>query len=117
MGARKIPADAFDFYFGLGPNRSYEGVAQKFSVTKRAITSVAKREGWQDRLRQVEAKAREAADLKATETLTGMRQKHLKMLEVVQAKALQALKTMPLQTAYQAVRALASPHQQMRLPV
>jgi hypothetical protein len=30
------------------------------------------------------------------------------MLEVIQAKALQALKTMPIETAYQAVRALAT---------
>ena len=91
MGVRKIPDDAYDFYFGLGPNRSYEGVAQKFGVTKRAVTSIANRDDWQGRIRAVEAKARESADQQATATLTAMRQKHLRMLEVVQAKALQAL--------------------------
>ena len=35
---KKIPADAFEHYFVLGPGRSYQQVAEKYSVTKRAVT-------------------------------------------------------------------------------
>jgi hypothetical protein len=115
MGARKIPPDAFDIYLSLGPKRSYQAVAEKLGVAKRSVTAVAKREDWQGRVQKVEAKAREAVDQKATETLAAMKERHLRMLEVVQAKALQALKTMPIETAYQAVRALATAIEQERL--
>ena len=47
---RKIPPDAFDFYFSLGPPRSYQAVANKYGVTKRAVTNLAGREDWQRRL-------------------------------------------------------------------
>lgn len=108
MGQRKIPDDAFEVYMSMGPSRSYAALAEKLGVNKRSVTAIAKREDWQSRIRAVETKARMAADEKATETLVAMRTKHLRMIEVVQAKALEALRTMPLQTAYQAVRALAT---------
>ena len=38
---RKIPPEAFDFYFELGPGRSYQAVADHFSVTKQAVTKKA----------------------------------------------------------------------------
>ena len=66
---KKIPPDAFDFYFSLGPPRSYQTVADKYGVTKRAVTNLAKREDWQQRLAEIEAKAREEADKKRTHTL------------------------------------------------
>jgi hypothetical protein len=115
MGARRIPADAFEFYVALGEGRSYDAVAKRYSVTKRAVVALAKREDWQARFEKVEARAREVADAKATETIAAMREKHLKILEVVQGKALQALRAMPLQTAYQAVRALAIAIEQERI--
>ena len=115
MGLRKIPDDAFEVYLSLGPSRSYAALAGRFGVNKRSVTAIAKREDWQGRIRVVETKAREASDMKATEALAAMRTKHLKMLEVVQAKALEALKRMPLATAYQAVRALATAIDQERV--
>ncbi len=47
---KKIPPDAFDFYFSPGPPRSYQAVADKYGVTKRAVTNLAGREDWQRRL-------------------------------------------------------------------
>jgi hypothetical protein len=41
MSQRKIPQDAFEFYFSLGPERSYEQVAGRYGVTKRAVTKLA----------------------------------------------------------------------------
>jgi len=57
MPKRKIPHDAFDFYFSLGPERSYQRVASRYEVTKRAVTKLAARERWQERLERVEAEA------------------------------------------------------------
>ena len=47
---RKIPEEAFEFYVGLGPHRSYQAIADHYGVTKRAITKVAVRDGWTERL-------------------------------------------------------------------
>ena len=52
--AKKIPTDAFDYYFSLGPSRSYQAVAEKYGASKRAVVGVAKRENWQKRLLEVE---------------------------------------------------------------
>ena len=53
---KKIPSDAFDYYFSLGPGRSYQQVADRYGVTKRAVTALAKRESWQARLADVESR-------------------------------------------------------------
>jgi folylpolyglutamate synthase/dihydropteroate synthase len=107
MASRKLPADAFDAYFALGPTRSYEAIAQKFGVTKRAVTALAKRENWQERLAAIEKKARESVDQKAVETLEAMKERHLKVYQAVQRKSLDALKQIPITNANQLVRALA----------
>src|SRR5206468_8715132 len=80
--AKKIPTDAFDFYFSLGPARSYQAVADKYQVSKRAVVGVAKREDWQRRLSEVEAKAREAGDKKKSESLAASKEHHLQAREV-----------------------------------
>ncbi len=59
---KKIPPEAFDHYFSLGPPRSYQAVAERYGVTKRAVTNLARREDWQRRLTEIEAKARDEAD-------------------------------------------------------
>ena len=106
MGTRKLPPDAFDAYFALGPGRGYEAVAEKFGVSKRAVTALAKRENWQQRLIAIEQKARERVDQKAAETLEAMKERHLKVYQAVQRKALDALRQIPITNANQLVRAL-----------
>ena len=66
--AAKIPPDAFEYYLGLGPGRSYGAVAEKYDVTKRAVTKLAAREKWQERILEIERKARRASDDKAAES-------------------------------------------------
>lgn len=102
----RIPSEAFEFYVGLGPDRSYQRVADEFGVSKRAVTKLAARERWQERVVELERQAREGAEKRALESLEGMNLRHLKSLKVVQGKALEALRTMPLSTAMEAVRAL-----------
>lgn len=102
----KIPPDAFQYYVSLGHARSYAAVAEKYHVTKRAVTKLAARENWQARIHEIESKARRASEAKAVESLEQMNDRHLKSLRVVQGKALETLRSMPLQTAMEAVRAL-----------
>ena len=103
---RKIPPDAFSYYVGLGLDRSYQALADHYGVSKQAIVKAAKRERWQERLAEIERKAQEGADQRAVDNLEVMNGRHLKTLQVIQARALEALKTMPLASAMEAVRAL-----------
>ena len=103
---RKIPPDAFSYYVGLGLDRSYQALADHYGVSKQAVVKAAKRERWQERLAEIERKAQEGADQRAVDNLEVMNGRHLKTLQVIQARALEALKTMPLASAMEAVRAL-----------
>lgn len=102
---RKIPPDAFTFYASLGPGRSYQQVAEHYQVSKRAVTALADREDWQQRLAEIERRAREKADEKVMETLEDMNARHMKVLRFIQNKSIEALKTMPIESAMDAVRA------------
>ena len=111
----KLPHDAFDFYVGLGAERSYQAVADHFAVTKRAVTKRASQERWQARVADLEATARRAAEKKALETLEEMSVRHLKSLRVVQGKALETLRSTAIESAMDAVRALDIGIRQERL--
>ena len=108
MAKKKIPPDAFHFYFALGPERSYRAVADHFSVSKTAVANAAEKENWQKRVLELEKKAHDAVEKKMTETLEQMSERHLKMLKLIQRKALETLKSMPLSTAVEAARTLES---------
>jgi predicted DNA-binding protein YlxM (UPF0122 family) len=103
---RKIPPDAFDYYFALGVDRSYQAVAEQYGVSKQAVTRAARKEQWQERLARIEEKAQRASTKQAVESLEEMTQRHLQTLKVLQSKALQTLKSMPLTGAMDAVRTL-----------
>ncbi len=104
---KKIPPEAFDFYFSLGPGRSYQAVADRYGVSKRAVTNLAKREDWQRRLVEIEAKAREEADKKNAQTLKAIHERQLQSLRLVQRRAIERLRETPLETSAEAARALA----------
>ena len=113
--AGKLPKDAFDVYMSLGPARSYQAVADHFGVSKRAVTNRATKERWQQRATEIETKARQGAEQRLLETLEDMNARHLKSLRVVQARAIEALRGMPLESAMEAVRALDISIRQERL--
>ena len=102
----RLPAEAFSYYVGLGPERSYRRVADHFSTSKRTVTKHADRDRWQERLETIEAEARQRSDEKVVETLEAMNDRHLRALRVIQGKALETLRATPLATAMEAVRAL-----------
>ena len=112
---RRIPPDAFDYYLSLGASRSYQAVADKYKVSKTAIVKLADRENWRERLDRVEREAQQRSDQRAVETIEGMNARHLKTMQVVQGKALEALKVMQLDSAIDAVRALDLAIRQERL--
>ncbi len=83
MPRRKIPPDAFDFYFGLGPGRSYQAVAGEYGVTKRAVTKLAAKERWQDQIAALERKARENSDERKVDALQASHEQRLQALRMV----------------------------------
>jgi hypothetical protein len=102
---RKIPAEAFDHYVSLEGGRSYEAVAKKYGVSKRAVTEFARKERWPERLSKIEQEAREKMDKKLAETLEERRERHLVMVRAMQTRALTALQKYPITSGMDAVKA------------
>jgi hypothetical protein len=113
--AKKIPPDAFDFYFALGPSRSYKAVAEKYGASKRAVVGVAKRENWQKRLLEVETKAREAGDKKKVESLHAAKEYHLQALRLVLGKGIEGLHQMAIRTPRDAIAAIGLAVREIRV--
>lgn len=111
----RIPSEAFEYYVGLGATRSYEAVAKKYAVSKTAVVNLANREDWQAKLARVEHAAKQRGEERAVETIDAMNDRHLRVMQVIQKKALEALKAMSLDTAIEAVRALDIAVRQERL--
>jgi len=105
----------FTFYAGLGLERSYAAVAQQFGVSKRAVVKRAQQERWQERVAELDAKARRLTEQRLEESLQAMDERHLKAARAVQGKALEALRGVPLDSAMNAVRALDLAIKQERL--
>src|SRR5262249_1159546 len=101
---RKIPSDAFTFYASLGASRSYNAVAEKYGVTKRAVTKLAARERWSERLGQLETEAKDRSDKKIVDELEAMHERHLTIAKTLQFKGLEALRTLEFKTAGEATR-------------
>ena len=104
---KKIPPDALAFYLGLGPGRSYQAVAERYSVSKRAVAFCAEREHWQKRIREEDQKLREKAEKQAAENNKTVREGQLKVLRFIQGKAIEALKAMSIDSAVDAAKLYA----------
>ena len=103
--SQRIPIGAFEYYVGLGNDRSYELVASHFHVTKRAITKAAARERWVERLEKIERDAQTRVDEKLTESIEQMRLRHSKMLRAMASRAVKALQEYPLTSGMEGLRA------------
>jgi hypothetical protein len=103
---RKLPGDAFSYYVSLGPDRSYQAVADYFRVDKRTVLRRAKEENWQNQLATLERKAQQNVQSKLETSLTEMNERHLKILRAVLGKAIETLRAQPMRTAADAVRAI-----------
>ncbi len=113
--SKKLPPDAFEAYLTLGPARSYAALAEQFGVCKRTVVARAKAEGWQEKVVERERQARQQAEKKAVESLAEMNERHLKIVRLIQGKAIEALRSMPLNNASAAAKALAAAVTQERV--
>jgi len=102
---RKLPTDAFEQYRALGEQRSYTALAQRLGVSKRAVTKLAAKEGWTERMAKIEEGAREISDRKASEDLAAMHERHLATLKVMGVRVLSALRDCPITDGMDAIRA------------
>jgi len=100
----KIPDDAFDFYVGLGPTRSYQSVGDRYGVSKRAVVKHASKEKWAERLGDIQKDARVESDKKIATELGDMHERHIKMLKAMAARALMGIKEFPLTSGMEAIR-------------
>jgi len=103
---KKLPDDAYAYYLALGPRRSHQAVADHFDVDKKTVTNRAVKEGWRQRIDDHERAERERLERKAAESVEAMNDRHLKVISYIQAKGVEALKSMPLDSAIDAVRAI-----------
>jgi hypothetical protein len=112
---RRIPQDAFECYYALGQARSYEALAERYGVSRRAIAKVAAKEGWKERVRELDLTARQRATEKLLETAEEMSARHLKVLRFIQSKAIEAIRSMPSDSAMDGVKAYTAAVNQERL--
>lgn len=104
----KIPDDAFERYVALGPDRSYQLLADKLGVDKRSVTRLATKERWVERLAKVQEEARAATDRKLASDLSAVRERQLMETRALRGMALKAMKEMPPERALKAVAAALS---------
>lgn len=103
---KKLPDEAVDHYVALGPTRTQAAVAKHFNVAKRTVAYRAKKEGWAARALEADQKARQAAAQRAQDTNEEMFARHEKVARFVQARAIDAIRNLPILTESAAVRAL-----------
>ncbi len=103
----RLPEDSFERYFAMGPQRSYSALGKALGVSKRAVSKRARRENWAGRMAKIDRESRERSDEWLADALDEMRSRHLRSLKAIQGIAIQALKTYPLNSASEAVSALA----------
>jgi len=103
---KRLPIEAFDHYVELGPERSYEAVAEKFGVSRATVLRHAEKHRWQERLREAEKDARAEAHKRAVETLQAVKDRQLQEARILERRALEALKTLPPEKAAKAAAML-----------
>lgn len=110
----RLPPTALAFYVGLGAARSYQRVAEEFRVSRQAVARRAKRDNWPTQVAKADEEARQRAVAEAVETLAEMNARHLKICQVMQKKALEALRAGSDLTTMEALRGLAIAMEQER---
>lgn len=102
---QKLPSDAFSFYAALGPERSYEAVAQQYQVSKRTVVRTAGKEQWIERLTDIDKRAREITDAKLATDTAERNARQRKLVQAMAARAAKAIAEFPLTSGMEGVRA------------
>ncbi len=103
------------YYFSLGPGRSYQAVADRYGVPKRAVTALAKRENWQARLAEIEQKARARTDERKVDAAEAAHEQRLKALRMVLGKGIEGLRGMSIDSPRDAVQAIGLAVREIRV--
>lgn len=102
---QRLPDEAFAAYVNLGPNRSYQAIADQFGVHKRTVVRTAERDGWATRLAAIEQKARDAVDAQLVGELQERKLRQRKLVVAVASRAAKAIFDYPLTDGMQGIRA------------
>jgi hypothetical protein len=102
---KKLPDEAFAFYLAQGAGRSHQGVATHYGVDKKTVTNRAVAENWKDRVAEHDRQRRAEAEKRAGESISAMDERHLKVAGYIQGRSIETLKSMPLDSAMDAVKA------------
>jgi len=102
----KIPENAFETYVAMGPDRSYQALADKLGVDKRSITRLAASENWAGRLAKIQEDARSATDKRLVADLQAVRERQLQQARFLQGQALKAMKELSPKDAVKIAAAL-----------
>ena len=115
MSRKKLPPDAFEYYFALGPGRSYRDVAEHFGVSKTAVANLAEREDWQQRVSEIDQKARARSDESTADAAAAAKEQRLKSLRMVLLKGVEGLKGMSIDSPRDATRAIIMAVRELRV--
>ena len=103
----KVPENAFETYVAMGPDRSYQALADKLGVDKRSIVRAASKEKWAERLAKIQEQARAAMDKKLVVELQEVREQQLREVRYLRSEALKAMKGFTPEKAVKIAAALA----------
>ncbi len=103
---RTLPTDSFDFWVGLGDNRTLGRVAKKYGVCGRTVSKRSATENWPGRLEKVERLAARRVESAQAQTIADISIRHLRDLRAIQNKAADAIRKYTIRNAMDAVRAL-----------
>src|SRR5688500_7631985 len=101
---RKPPDARFERYAALGPTRPYAALPAPFAATRPAGATRPAKQGWRERLAQIEPQSREKSAAMFVDAISAMRSRHLKTLRAVNARVLSALQQFTLNSGMEAIR-------------
>ena len=102
----RMPSDSFERFMGLGPQRTYQKLADALGVSKRSVVRRARRDAWQTRLAKIAVEVQVKTDAKLADDGADVNARHLKTLRLLQARALQGLASLPLRSGTDCARIL-----------
>ena len=102
----RLPDDAYAVYAAMGPNRSYQAVADRYGVSKGAVGKRAKKENWPAKVAELEKQAAQESEAKAVEEMKAVKARQLQAARYLQARAVEVLKSQPAERGLRAANAL-----------
>ena len=79
--------EAFEYYYGMGAERSYDAVATKFGISKSTIFNWAKAHDWQERIEQRDIENARKLAKKTDDSIVNSKARYRKLIKVLIAKA------------------------------